>query len=83
LHNLGFRLSQLLPPPDSATWWQKIWPEEIKHVKFINAVGIFWIGYPDEKAAAKKYLMEFSGQDLDEPGEYFKWYRKKYYDYDY
>ena len=52
-------------------------------VKFTNSMGIYWLGYPDEKEVAKKYLIEYSGQDYDEPVKYLKWYRKNIFGVDY
>jgi hypothetical protein len=62
----------------SSNWDNSIWPEALKNIKFINAVEIFWVGYPDEKEKAKKYLTEFSGKDFDEPAEYLQWWRREY-----
>jgi len=56
--------------------WIENWKELSKYAKFINAIGIYWIGYPDEKAEAKKYLVQTSGQDYNEPEKYLQWYRK-------
>jgi hypothetical protein len=64
-------------------WDEKIWPANLKNIKFINAVEIFWVGYPDEQKAAKEYLKEFSGKDFGEPAEYLKWWRKEYLKFKY
>ncbi|MDD5362555.1 MAG: hypothetical protein PHN88_10520 [Ignavibacteria bacterium] len=67
---------------DKKEWDINIWPEAVKNIKFINAIGIFWAGYPDEKVRAKKYLMEFSGEDYALPEKYLQWWRKVYHNYD-
>jgi hypothetical protein len=82
-HTLGFLLETLFPIPDTAKWKNIIWPEALSHMKFIASVANFWIGDKDEKQQAKKYLISFSGEDFPEAVQYFKWYRKKYYHYDF
>ncbi len=57
-------------------WKNEQFPEIFKKVKFTNSIGIYWIGEPDEKIKAKKYLVEYSGQDYAEPIQYLLWYRK-------
>ena len=52
-------------------------------LRFTNSIGIYWLGYPDEKIKAKEYLIQFSGEDFQEPEKYLQWYRKKYFGYDY
>ncbi len=83
LGGIGFILTKLFPFPDSTNWQKYLWPEMKEHVKFINAVGIYWIGYADEKEEAKEFLREFSGEDFESAKEYFRWYRMKYYGYDF
>jgi hypothetical protein len=55
----------------------------MQRAKFTNSIGIYWIGYPDEKIKAKEYLVKFSGEDFTEPEKYLQWYRMKYYGYEY
>lgn len=83
LGSIGFILTNLFPIPDSNKWQKEMWPEMKEHVKFINAVGIYWIGFEDEKVKAKEFLREFSGEELESAKEYFRWYRMKYYEYDF
>jgi len=64
-------------------WKEQEFPEIIRHIKFTNSIGIYWFGYPDEKIKAKEYLKEFSGEDFQEPEKYVRWYRMKFYGYDY
>ena len=52
-------------------------------LKFTNSIGIYWLGYPDEKIKAKEYLVQFSGEDFQEPEKYLQWYRMKYFGYEY
>jgi hypothetical protein len=85
LHKLGFILSDLNPQStfNSLIWWDTIWPKSFRHILFFNSLGTYWIGYPDEKAKARAYLYQFSGQIFDDPIQYFQWYRKEYYGFDY
>jgi hypothetical protein len=62
-------------------WDEKIWPANLNNIKFINAIEIFWVGYPDEQKTAKEYLKQFSGKDFDEPAEYLQWWRREYSKY--
>jgi hypothetical protein len=66
---------------DTAEWNNKLWPEAIKNIKIINAIGIFWAGYPDEKIKAKEYLKNINGQDFAEPEKYLQWWRNVYHNY--
>jgi hypothetical protein len=66
------------PAVDSAGFYE-LWNETKQGPKFINAIGIYWLGYEDEKVIAKKYLVEFSGEDYSEPAKYLQWYRKKFF----
>ena len=62
-------------------WKDSVWGDFLKSYKFMNAVGILWAGFPDEKIKAKEYLKNFSGQDFDDAAEYFIWFRRKYLNY--
>jgi hypothetical protein len=63
--------------------YEKDWQLALPRMKFINCIGIYWVGYPDEKVKAKEYLVKFSGEDFAEPEKYLQWYRMKYYGYEY
>jgi len=80
LNNLGF-LDFVLNnkfSPDSVQWFNEIWvPETVNQLKCLNCIGIYWIGNEFEKAAAKKYLLEYTGMNYSNPDEYFIWYRHK------
>lgn len=58
-------------------------PKIYEQIKFTNSIGIYWLGYPDEKIKAKEYLKQFSGEDYNEPEKYLKWYRIKYFGCEY
>ncbi len=78
----GLMEDQILPF-DTLNWNNQRWPQGLTHIKFFNSITCLWFGYPDEKARAKDYLIEFSGQDFDSPQKYLQWYRNKYYGYDF
>ncbi len=67
--------------------WESIWKHYLPQIKYLNAVGILWVGTPEEKLEAEKYLATVSdGSKADEklePQDYLKLYRQKYYKTDY
>ncbi len=63
--------------------WIKKNTDILEQIRFTNSIGIYWVGYPDEKVKAKEYLVKFSGEDFTEPEKYLQWYRMKYYGYEY
>jgi len=69
--------------PDSVTWQKDSWPLALKHMKYFSHLVNYWTGTETEKSDGKKYLIEFSGEDFLSAVQYFKWYRKKYYHYDF
>jgi hypothetical protein len=84
LREFGFEKNDLNQGPlDTNEWHNKIWVNVQPKIKFINAIGVYRIGYPDEKIKAKEYLVKFSGKDFVEPEKYLQWYRMKYYGYEY
>jgi len=67
--------TSLLPSKDG--WTDHIWPEVITHIKYLNAVGLMWIGTNTEKQVAKKFLRELTLQNFDEPSTYLEmWYKR-------
>lgn len=55
--------------------WRNVWPKVSPRVRFLQCVGLYWIGDPDEKAKAREFLVQFSGQEFDSAAMYLKWYR--------
>jgi len=62
-------------------WKERMWKQALPDIKIMNAIGIYWAGYPDEKAEAKKYLKIATGKDFEEPAEYLQWWRREYRKY--
>jgi hypothetical protein len=60
-------------------WKKKRWNKIQQRIKLLNAIGIYWIGYPYEKDIAKKYLIEKTGKDFKAADKYFIWWIKKNY----
>ncbi len=56
--------------------WVDIWAKVSGRIRFLQCVGIYWVGYPTEREKARKYLVQVSGQELDSAALYLKWYRK-------
>ena len=79
----GIVKPQLIPKEE----WDKFWKEVIVHLKYINAVGLLWIGTPKEKQAAEKYLSNYFGNnkiiESSKPQEYLKFFRKYYWKVNY
>jgi hypothetical protein len=82
LNDLGFSSEDLTPYSKDPAYWFENWKTINRKAKFINAIGIYWIGNPKEKENAKKYLIEFTGEDHSEAQLYLKWFRKKYFNYE-
>jgi len=55
--------------------WRRVWPKLATRVRFLQWLGIYWIGHPDERDKARARIVEFSGQEYDGPADYLKWYR--------
>ena len=64
-------------------WETKELPKILEQVKFSNSIGVYWLGYEEEKIKAKEFLVKFSGKDFNEPEKYLKWYRVKYFGTEY
>ena len=82
LYKLGFGpaiLSKQLIPKSE---WEKVWKDVIPKIKYIDAVGLLWVGTPKEKVEAGKYLLTmvhgFKAGQKFEPQNYLKLYRKFY-----
>lgn len=55
----------------------------LKEVECGNAIGIYWVGYPDEQREAHQWLVGYTGKDFATPEQYLKWWRHKFFDVDY
>ncbi|HNS20772.1 MAG TPA: hypothetical protein PKH24_09750 [Sedimentisphaerales bacterium] len=67
------RQQQITPQEWRSTTWKGLFPR----VRFLQCIGICWVGYPAEKEKAREYLVQFSGKTFEDPGMYLKWYRRE------
>lgn len=56
-------------------WDKKIWPDALRNIKILNAIGVYWVGYENEKVTAKDFLVDVSNKNFTEPSKYFEWWR--------
>ena len=81
LREIGFISKRTEDSYTSRKWFAENWTSALENIKIINAIGIYWVGYPDEKEEAKEFLKSISGKDFTEPTEYFQWWRREYMKY--
>ncbi|MCL4510726.1 MAG: hypothetical protein M1470_06610 [Bacteroidetes bacterium] len=55
----------------------------LKKVECGNAIGIYWIGYPDEQKEAHQWLVKYTGKNFPTPDQYLKWWRHVVFNADY
>lgn len=60
----------------SSEQWRDVWPKLHPTVRFLQCVGIYWVGYREEKEKAREFLVQFSGQEFQSPAQCLRWYRK-------
>lgn len=81
LREIGFISKMTEDSFTSRKWFEENWISALENIKIVNAIGIYWVGYPDEKEVAKGYLKSISGKDFDEAAQYFQWWRREYMKY--
>ncbi len=55
----------------------------LKKVECGEAIGMYWVGYPDEQMEAHRWLVSYTGKVFATPELYLKWWRHKFFDVDY
>ena len=82
LFTLGFGqeiASRQLSPKSE---WERVWKDAIPKIKYLNNVGIYWVGTAEEKQKAKKYLDDFIDTlkygKITGPEDYLKLYREMF-----
>ena len=75
---LGFD-SRVGAPTMTREEWKGYLTAQWPQIVFLNAIGIYWTGYSEESARAREYLVRVSGEDLTDPSEYLKWWRREFY----
>ena len=72
----GIMRSQLIP----RTKWEGVWRAILPQIKYLNAIGLLWVGTSEEKQKAKAYLTSIIGEvkavEMQGPQDYLKLYRK-------
>ncbi len=67
--------------PTSEEWNSTLWPAAANHVKYLNAVGLLWVGNDNEKIIAKKYIYDLSKLEFQNPSESLEWWYARYCNY--
>ena len=82
LISLGFDPRVGSPTMTSGQWdtfFNEMWPQMV----ILNAIGVCWIGNQHEQERARTYLRQTTGKSFDSPGQFLKWWRKKFYSVSY
>ncbi|MHB8335844.1 MAG: hypothetical protein ACYDEE_00305 [Ignavibacteriaceae bacterium] len=76
LYKLGIGIGILdinnIPSKDS--WKDLVWPEEFNYIKWLNTIGMLWVGTTEEKKEAKEFLVRYTGKNFSVPQDYLKYY---------
>lgn len=79
LYSLGFGpgiMARSIVIPESK--WNTAWNNVHFAIETLNAIGIYWIGYPDEREQAHEWLVGHLGVDFETPEAYLQWWRHQY-----
>ncbi len=68
---------------DRSYWKRTFWPEAVRNIELNDAVGLLWVGTPEEKLTAESLLVETFGKPLKQPHKYLKLIRDRRYDVHY
>ena len=73
----GLPFSYLKPSQmiDTRQWWDAACKDIQERIECGNAIGIYWIGYPDEQKEAHQWLVKYTGKNFSTPDQYLKWWR--------
>lgn len=55
--------------------WRIRWKDIRFNMECGNAIGIYWIGYSQERKEAHQWLVDHTGKDFSTPAQYLKWWR--------
>jgi len=64
-------------------WENVVWPEKVKSIIYLNAIGIMWVGTAAEMQEAKDYLEKQTPGKFLFPQDYLQNYRKNHYNVNY
>ncbi|HVO75220.1 MAG TPA: hypothetical protein VMT35_14415 [Ignavibacteriaceae bacterium] len=87
LLELGFGPGIMQQQLISKEEWENVWKEVLPQIKYLNEVGLLWIGTAEEKQKAERYLSAVVGgvkvEERLEPQDYLKLFRKHYWNVNY
>lgn len=67
--------------PTSEEWNSTLWPTVMIHVKYLNSVGMMWIGDDNEKKIAQKYIYEITKLEFENPSQCLEWWYTRFCNY--
>lgn len=85
LSKMGFysKILDTLFVPDSALWFGEIRKINTENILFINSIAFLWMGYDTEKLQALDFLHKVTEWKTNDPVDYIKWYRNRYFGVNY
>jgi hypothetical protein len=87
LYSLGFGEDIISKNQLSESEWERAWTDALPKIKYLNWIGLYWIGTKKEKLYAKNNIDKFIGTTKYsgnyQPEEYLKIYRKIFDNVDY
>lgn len=87
LYSLGFGQAITGKEMMSKSLWEKEWKSNLNNIKFINAIGLIWVGTDEEKLNAKNYLdsiiKEKQAGENSEQQSYLRFFRNYYMNLNY
>ncbi len=72
---IGIGILDINNIPSKESWKDVVWPEELNYIKWLNTIGMLWVGTTEEKKEAKEFLVRYTGKNFSEPQDYLKYYR--------
>jgi len=69
--------------PDYAYWYGGFRKKTIENIVTLNSIAMLWVGYPEEKIQAAKFLKNKTGWSTENPHYYLRWYRNKHFGVNY
>lgn len=78
LIDLGFD-PRVGSPGMSREQWNAILSQQWQQLLALNAIGVYWIGEPQEQQKAKQYLVGTTSNDFSDPDQYLKWWRRQFF----
>jgi len=85
LSKIGFypRILDTLFVPDSTLWFGELRKINTESILYINSIALLWLGDDTEKLQAVNFLQNVTEWNSNDPIEYVKWYRNKFFGVNY